>query len=120
MYRLSNPVRHGRMRGLVSRRATNAVQDVEGSISDQPARPDTNLVTPLLTNLSADQRKIIALCETPQKQEYLMRETSPSHRTLYRRKSLEPLIQAGLIRMTRPDEPNHGGLTVLLRRIGVP
>ena len=49
-----------------------------------------------------------------------MRATGLSHRTFFRRKRLEPLIQAGLIRMTRPDEPNHGGLMVLLRRIGVP
>ena len=28
-------------------------------VSDQPGSPDTDLVTPLLTNLTDDQRKII-------------------------------------------------------------
>ena len=28
--------------------------------SDQPGRPDTDLVTPVLTNLTDDQRKIMA------------------------------------------------------------
>ena len=30
-----------------------------------------------------------------------------SHRTFFRRKRLDPLLRAGMIRMTRPDEPNH-------------
>jgi hypothetical protein len=30
-----------------------------------------------------------------------------THRNFFQRKHLGPLIQAGLIRMTYPDEPNH-------------
>ena len=85
-------------------------QDREGTkrmVSDQPGSPETNLVTPLLTNLTDDQRKIMALCEVPRKQAFLMQEMGLSHRTFFRRKRLEPLIEAKLIRMTRPDEPNH-------------
>ena len=81
-------------------------QDREGirrMVSDQPG----SLVTPLLTNLADDQRRVIALCEVPRKQAYLMRETGLSHRTFFRRKRLDPLIQAKLIRMTHPGEPNH-------------
>ena len=95
-------------------------QGVAGLVTDQPTRPDTNLVTPLLTNLSDDQRKIIALCEAPQKQAYLMRETGLSHRTFFRRKRLEPLIQAGLIRMTRPDEPNHPDQAYVVTEAAMP
>ena len=36
-----------------------------------------------------------------------MRETGLSHRTFFRRKRLDPLIQAKLIHMTHPGEPNH-------------
>ena len=36
-----------------------------------------------------------------------MQKTGLSHRTFSRRKRLDPLIQAKLIRMTHPDEPNH-------------
>ena len=91
-------------------------------VSDQPDSPDTDLGTPVLTNLTDDQRKIMALCEVPRKQAYLMQEIGLSHRTFFRRKRLEPLIEAKLIRMTRPDEPNHpdqayviteGGLRIL-------
>ena len=76
-------------------------------VSDQPGRPDSHLVTPALTNLTDDQRAIVARCEVPRKQADLMRETGLSHRTFFRRKLLDPLLRAGLIRMARPDEPNH-------------
>ena len=83
-----------------------------GWVTDQPGRPHAKLVTPLLTNLTADQRRIVALCEVPRKQAFLMQETRLSHRTFFRHKRLEPLIQAGLIRATRPDEPHHPDLGV--------
>ena len=76
------------------------------SKSDQAARPHARLVTPLLTDLTADQRRIVALCEVPRKQAFLMQETGLSHRTFFRRKRLAPLVQAGLIRATQP-EPRH-------------
>ena len=77
------------------------------SKSDQVSRPHARLVTPLLTDLTADQRRIVALCEVPRKQAFLMQETGLSHRTFFRRKRLDPLVQAGLIRATQPDEPRH-------------
>ena len=88
-------------------------------VSDQPDSPDTNLVSPLLTNLTDDQRKIIALCEVPRKQAYLMQETGLSHRIFFRRKRLDPLLRAGLIRMTRPDEPNHPDQAYVVTEAGL-
>ena len=77
------------------------------------------LVTPVPTNLTDDQRRIMALCEVPRKQAYLMRETGLSHRTFFRRKRLEPLIEAKLIRMTRPDEPNHPDQAYVVTEAGL-
>ena len=88
-------------------------------VSDQPGSPDTDLVTSLLTNLTDDQRTIMVLCEVPRKQAYLMQETGLSHRTFFRRKRLEPLIQAKLIRMTRPDEPNHPDQAYVVTEAGL-
>ena len=88
-------------------------------VSDQPGSPDTDLVTPLLTDLTDDQRTIMVLCEVPRKQAYLMQETGLSHRTFFRRKRLEPLIQAKLIRMTRPDEPNHPDQAYVVTEAGL-
>ena len=82
-------------------------QGADRLVSDQPGRPDAGLFTPVLTNLTDDQRRIITLCEVPRTQAELMREIGLSHRTFFRRKRLAPLLRAGLIGMTRPDEPNH-------------
>ena len=87
--------------------------------SDQPDSPDTDSVIPVLTNLTDDQRKIMALCEVPRKQAYLMQETGLSHRTFFRRKRSEPLIQAKLIRMTRPDEPDHPDQAYVITEAGL-
>ena len=76
-------------------------------VTDQPGSSLVNLVTPRLTKLTDTQRKIIQLCEVPRKQADLMQELGLSHRTFFRRKHLEPLIQTNLVRMTHPEEPNH-------------
>ena len=88
-------------------------------VTDQPGGPEPNLVTPLLTNLTDRQRKIIELCEVPRKQADLMREIGLTHRTFFRRKHLEPLVQAKLIRMTHPDEPNHPDQAYVVTEAGL-
>ncbi|MBK7497320.1 MAG: putative DNA binding domain-containing protein [Candidatus Omnitrophica bacterium] len=75
--------------------------------SDQAADSDRSLVTPLLTKLSDQQKRIIELCEIPRKQAQLMDIIGVTHRTFFRRKHLDPLVRAKLIRMTHPEEPNH-------------
>ena len=94
-------------------------EGADGLVSDQPARPDAHLVTPAMTNLTDDQRAIVTLCEVPRKQADLMRETGLSHRTFFRRKRLDPLLRAGLIRMTRPDEPNHPDQAYVVTEAGL-
>ena len=94
-------------------------EGAEGLVSDQPGRPDAHLVTPALTNVTDDQRAIITRCEVPRKQADLMRETGLSHRTFFRRKRLDPLLRAGLIRMTRPDEPNHPDQAYVVTEAGL-
>ena len=88
-------------------------------VTDQPGGPEPNLVTPLLTNLTDRQRKIIELCEVPRKQADLMQEIGLTHRTFFRRKHLEPLVQAKLIRMTHPDEPNHPDQAYVVTEAGL-
>ena len=58
----------------------------------------------------------MTLCEVPRTQAELMREIGLSHRTFFRRKRLAPLLRAGLIRRTRPDEPNHPNQAYVVRR----
>ena len=94
-------------------------EGAESLVSDQPGRPDAHLVTPALTNLTDDQRRIMTLCEVPRMQAELMRKIGLSHRTFFRRKRLDPLLRAGLIRMTRPDEPNHPDQAYVVTEAGL-
>ena len=94
-------------------------EGAEGLVSDQPDRPDANLVTPALTNLTDDQRAIITRCEVPRKQADLMREAGLSHRTFFRRKNLDPFLRAWLNRVARPDEPNHPGQAYVVTEAGL-
>ena len=94
-------------------------EGAEGLVSDQLGRPDAHLVTPALTNLTDDQRRIMTLCEVPRTQAELMREIGLSHRTFFRRKRLDPLLRAGLIRMTLPDEPNHPDQAYVVTEAGL-
>ncbi len=99
--------------------ASDQVAAGSGSlVTDQPGRPGGNLVTPLLTNLTDNQRKIIQLCEVARKQADLMRETGFTHRTFFRRTHLEPLIRARMIRMTHPEEPNHPDQAYVVTKAG--
>lgn len=92
----------------LSQSASDQVAEGSGSlVTDQPHSPAGYLVTPLLTNLTDNQRRVIRLCEVARKQADLMQEMGFTHRTFFRRAHLEPLIRARLIRMTHPGEPNH-------------
>ena len=88
-------------------------------VTDQPSRPEGNLVTPLLTNLTDEQRNVLGLCEVPRKQVDLMDQMGLTHRTFFRRRHLEPLVRAGLVRMTHPDEPNHPEQAYVATEAGV-
>ena len=88
-------------------------------VSDQVGSARRDLITPLLTTLSDDQRKIIALCTVFRKQAFLMRETGFTHRTFFRRRRLEPLIRANLIQLTHPDKPNHPDQAYVVTEAGL-
>jgi len=99
---------HLRERYGASDQPTDQPPPSEGTkVTDQPGSEAASLVTPRLTKLSDTQRQVLRLCEVPRKQADLMRELGLSHRTFFQRKHLGPLLAAGLVRMTHPDEPHH-------------
>ena len=55
--------------------------------------------------LSARQRAILEACDVPRSLAELMERAGVSHRSHFRRKHLTPLLEAGLVRMTNPDNP---------------
>jgi ATP-dependent DNA helicase RecG len=88
-------------------------------VTDQPRSEAFSLVTPILTKFTEHQRKILALCEVPRTQADLMKRLGVSHRTFFRRRHLEPLIKANLVRMTHPEEPNHPNQAYVITEAGL-
>jgi len=78
-----------------------------GLVTDQAAAPKEGLVTAAVTNLTEHQKTIMINCDVPRTRAELMERTGLNHRAFFRRKHLDPLVRAGLIRMTRPEEPTH-------------
>ncbi len=76
-------------------------------VTDQAAAPKGGLVTAGVTNLTEHQKTIMRNCDVPRTRAELMERTGLNHRAFFRRKHLDPLVRAGLIRMTRPEEPTH-------------
>jgi len=87
-------------------------------VSDQVKPPEDSLVTSLLTKLTDHQKRIVELCEVPQKQAVLMTELGLTHRNFFRRKHLKPLIKAKIIRMTHPDQPSHPNQAYVVTEAG--
>ncbi len=88
-------------------------------VTDQPVPSSVSLVTPRLTKLTQHQRTIMGLCEVPRSQADLMKTLGLSHRTFFRRKHLEPLMKANLVRMTYPEEPNHPSQAYVVTEAGL-
>lgn len=78
-----------------------------GLVTDQPPALQGGLVTPAVLNLTEHQKNIILICDVPRTRAELMERTGLNHRAYFGRKHLDPLVRAGLIRMTRPDKPHH-------------
>ncbi len=55
--------------------------------------------------LTARQRAIVVACDVPRSLAELMERAGVTHRSHFRRKHLKPLLEAGLVRMTNPDNP---------------
>ncbi len=87
----------------------------------QPARPGANLSTaqgPALTRLTVVQDRLIRLCDTPRRLAEMMSAAGVKHRGHFKARHLNPLLHAGVLRMTHPDQPNHPRQAYVLTPVG--
>ena len=68
--------------------------------------------------LTARQRAIVEACEVPRSLAELMERAGVTHRSHFRRKHLKPLLEAGLVRMTNPDNPRAPNQRYVLTEVG--
>ena len=97
----------------VGARAGNLVSDHVDAlrpdlVAGQDARP-----------LTAHQRRIIDACDVPRSLADLMGLVGVTHRTFFRRNHLQPLLDADIVRMTKPDKQNAANQGYVLTEAGV-
>lgn len=71
-----------------------------------------------LTKLSANQRKIIEICDVPHSLAAIMRALGVAGRGYFKRRHLDPLLRRGVLRMTHPDQPKHPDQAYVLTEAG--
>ena len=71
-----------------------------------------------LTELSANQRKIIEICDIPRSLTVIMNALGVAGRGYFKRRHLDPLLRGGVLRMTHPDQPKHPNQAYVLTDAG--
>ena len=88
-----------------------------GLSSAQPPNLSTAQAEPL-TKLSATHRKIMGFCDTPRRLTEIMDALGAANRGYFKKHHLDPLLANGMLRMTRPDQPNHPEQAYVLTEVG--
>ena len=82
-----------------------------------PAGLSTAQAEPL-TKLSATHRNIMEFCDTPRRLTEIMDAFGAANRGYFKKHHLDPLLANGVLRMTRPDQPNHPEQAYVLTEVG--
>lgn len=89
-------------------------------ISDHVDRPGSDLISDhVVATLTDRQREIIEACDVPRSRAELMERAGLTHRVFFSRKHLNPLVSAGLVRLTNPDHPRAANQRYVLTEAGV-
>ena len=62
---------------------------------------------------------MIAACDIPRSLAELMALAGLTHRTFFRNRHLKPLLDANIVRMTNPDNPNAANQRYVLTESGL-
>ena len=71
-----------------------------------------------LTEPSASQWRIIERCDAPRRLVELMKALGVTNRGHFKKRHLDPLLRAGLVTMTNPDNPRAAGQRYVLTEAG--
>ena len=72
-----------------------------------------------LTRLSATHRRIVERCEVPRRLAELMDALGATNRGHFKKRHLDPLIRAGIVTMTNPENPRAPGQRYVLTAAGL-
>ena len=72
-----------------------------------------------LTELSATHRRIVERCEVPRRLAELMNALGATNRGHFKKRHLDPLMRAGIVTMTNPENPRAPGQRYVLTAAGL-
>ena len=99
---------------------SSAEKVVSGRDSDHGDQVDPDMNTARVpTHLTARQRAIVVACDVPRSLTELMERAGVTHRSHFRRQHLKPLLEAGVLRMTNPENPRAPNQKYVLTAAGV-
>lgn len=115
---LLQPIQEGTLYAL----ADHLPGRLEGAAAGTPAsaEPTGDLVTDqVVRRLTGHQVRIVKACDVPRSLAELMERVGVTHRTFFRRRHLQPLLDAGIVRMTNPANPQAANQRYVLTEAGV-
>ncbi len=77
--------------------------------------------TPAIKNIdqiSTKQRQVITFCTVPKPMTAIQEELGFSNRTYFKRKTMNPLLELGLLNMTNPDNPRASNQKYVISEAG--
>lgn len=72
-----------------------------------------------LRSISETQWRIISMCDMPQPLSNIMQALGISHRGFFMRRHLGPLIEGGIIKLTKPENPTASTQKYVVSEIGI-
>ena len=72
-----------------------------------------------LNDLSATQWRVVEYCEVPRLLTEIMEMVGVANRGYFKKRHVDPLIQAGIVTMTNPNKPRATGQRYVLTEAGV-
>ena len=104
---------------LVTDQARWGQEDLSTAQADRPSGSLFTAQVGPLTKLSANQRKIIEICDVPRSLMAIMAAVGVSGRWYFKRRHFDPLLRGGVLRMTHPDQPSHPDQAYVLTDAGL-
>ena len=104
--------------GLVTDQARSGQEDLSTAQADRPSGSLFTAQAEPLTELSANQRKIIEICDIPRSLTTIMSALGVAGRGYFKRRHLNPLLRGGVLRVTHPDQPKHPNQAYVLTDAG--
>ena len=91
---------------------------VSDQVTKSALEPTETDPQPPDSDLTAAQGRIVDARETPRSLAELLELEGATHRTIFRRTHLQPLLDAGIVRMTNPENPRAANQRYVLTEAG--